>query len=241
MWKLYIHVQKCLRGVHCANSCLLYSPPDICYICIPGNSRTNARTKPDSWPDACSICMVQDWVWWSASFMNVDSGKMKGLFCPALWLLMLRVKVNMLLLFRKCHSHCRLDSSCMPASLSASWKRFSLLQILLTCVNMNMMVRERTVLCDRLSRHVNDVGSGIFRDAGGVKGTLRKHHLTCDGEQHYVCWFIQRCLQNPLLSPDIYMHTSVTDCTLLTYVISDLQQVDILRDILLRIWVKGYT
>ena len=154
---------------------------------------------------------------------------------------MLRVKVNMLLLFRKCHSHCRLDSSCMPASLSASRKRFSLLQILLTCVNMNMMVREWTVLCDRLSRHVNDVGSGIFRDAGGVKGTLRKHHLTCDGEQHYVCWFIQRCLQNPLLSPDIYMHTSVTDCTLLTYVISDLQQVDILRDILLRIWVKGYT
>ena len=126
MWKLYIHVQKCLRGVHCANSCLLYSPPDICYICIPGNSRTNARTKPDSWPDACSICMVQDWVWWSASFMNVDSGKMKGLFCPALRLLMLRVKVNMLLLFRKCRSHCRLDSSCMPASLSASWKRFSL-------------------------------------------------------------------------------------------------------------------
>ena len=104
-----------------------------------------------------------------------------------------------------------------------------------------MMVRERTVLCDRLSRHVNDVGSAIFRDADGVKGTLRKHHLTCDGEQHYVCWFIQRCLQNPLLSPDIYMHTSVTDCTLLTYVISNLQQVDILRDILLRIRVKGYT
>jgi len=49
------------------------------------------------------------------------------------------------------------------------------------------------------------------------------------------------CLQNPLLSPDIYVHTSVTDCTLLTYVISDLQQVDILRDILLRIRVKGYT